>query len=270
MRIAAGPARPTRVRGGFRMIRAVLFDLDDTLFDHRHGARQALAAVRDGPRCAGPPRPGRLRAPPRRDPRSPPPARAGQGDRPGRGPPATLPYAARECRRVATPRRSIARRQPTVQRYIESWREVPGATALLRALAGRMRIGIVSNNLTREQHEKLRVLRLRHPGRRGGDLGGGRRRRSLIPRSSGSRSIASGTSAAETIMVGDAWRTDIAGARAAGDARDLVQSRRRAAARSVGRRRRDPFARCRRRGVRRDRRAGEQPRDAAEGGRACG
>jgi len=48
MRIAAGPARPTRVRGGFRMIRAVLFDLDDTLFDHRHGARQALAAVRTG------------------------------------------------------------------------------------------------------------------------------------------------------------------------------------------------------------------------------
>src|SRR4051812_26249639 len=47
MRIAASPARPTGVRGGLRMIRAVLFDLDDTLFDHRHGAREALAAVRD-------------------------------------------------------------------------------------------------------------------------------------------------------------------------------------------------------------------------------
>src|SRR3954470_24365327 len=33
------------------MIRAVLFDLDDTLFDHRGCARDALAAVRQSHRC---------------------------------------------------------------------------------------------------------------------------------------------------------------------------------------------------------------------------
>ncbi len=29
-------------------IRAVLFDLDDTLFDHRHSCRAGLSALRDG------------------------------------------------------------------------------------------------------------------------------------------------------------------------------------------------------------------------------
>ena len=33
------------------MIRAVLFDLDDTLFDHSHCARSALAGVRDVYTC---------------------------------------------------------------------------------------------------------------------------------------------------------------------------------------------------------------------------
>ena len=33
------------------MLRAILFDLDDTLFDHRHCAREALAAVHRAHAC---------------------------------------------------------------------------------------------------------------------------------------------------------------------------------------------------------------------------
>src|SRR5215207_3338998 len=155
MRITAGPARPIRVRGGFRMIRAVLFDLDDTLFDHRHGAREALAAVRDGHQAL---------------------ARLEMAELERRHSEVLevlhlrvlakdigLDEARLERFRTllegagvtddadAVDRAAAAYRQ----RYIESWREVAGATALLRALAGRVRLGIVSNNLTREQHEKL-------------------------------------------------------------------------------------------------------------------
>ena len=45
---AAGPGAPGAAAADSSVIRAVLFDLDDTLFDHRHGAPQALAAVREG------------------------------------------------------------------------------------------------------------------------------------------------------------------------------------------------------------------------------
>src|SRR5512145_2613213 len=35
------------------MLRAILFDLDDTLFDHSHGAREALAMVHRSHHCFG-------------------------------------------------------------------------------------------------------------------------------------------------------------------------------------------------------------------------
>jgi putative hydrolase of the HAD superfamily len=214
MRIAAGPARPTRVRGGFRMIRAVLFDLDDTLFDHRHGARQALAAVRTGHDAL-------IRLDPADFERRHAEilevlhlrvlAKEIGLDEARRQRFRTLLQSAGVWDAAAVDRAAAAYRDC----YIESWREVPGATALLRALAGRMRIGIVSNNLTREQQEKLRFC--------GFDTlvdavviseeAGASKPDPAIFRVALDRI---GTSAAETIMVGDAWRTDIAGARAAG------------------------------------------------------
>jgi len=215
MRIAAGPARPMRVRGGFRMIRAVLFDLDDTLFDHRRAAREALAAVRDGHAAL---------------------ARLEMAELERRhseileilhlrvlAKEIGLDEARLERFRTLLEGAGVTGDPAAVdgaaaayrQRYIESWREVPGATALLRALAGRVRLGIVSNNLTREQHEKLRFC--------GFDAlldaiviseeAGASKPDPAIFRVALDRI---GVSARETVMIGDAWRADIAGARAAG------------------------------------------------------
>lgn len=215
MRIAAGPACLMRVRGGFPMIRAVLFDLDDTLFDHRHGARAALAAVRDGHAALAAVTMTELER------------RHSQvlealhlrvlANEIG------LDAARAERFRTllegvgvmgdpgAVDRAAAAYRQ----RYMESWQEVPGATTLLQALAGRVRLGIVSNNLTREQHEKLRFC--------GFDTwldaiviseeAGASKPDPAIFRVALERI---GAGAGETVMIGDAWRADIAGARAAG------------------------------------------------------
>ncbi len=211
MPIAAGPTRPRRIP---RMIRAVLFDLDDTLFDHRHGACQALAAVRDGHEALRAVDPADLE---RRHSEilevlhlrvlakeiGLDEARLERFRR--------LLDSVGGGDRAAVDRAAAAYRQ----RYVESWREVAGATALLRALAGRVRIGIVSNNLTREQHEKLRfcgfdtlvdaVVISEEAGASKPD-----------PAIFGLALERIGATADETVMVGDAWRTDIAGARAAG------------------------------------------------------
>jgi putative hydrolase of the HAD superfamily len=197
------------------MIRAVLFDLDDTLFDHRHGARAALGAVRDGHEAL---------------------ARLDMADLERRHSEVLevlhLRVLAKEIgldearlerfRRLlegagvtgdaaAVDRAAAAYRQ----RYIESWREVPGASALLRTLAGRVRLGIVSNNLTREQHDKLHFC--------GFDAlldtvviseeAGASKPDPAIFQLALDRI---GTAASETVMIGDAWRADIAGARGAG------------------------------------------------------
>ena len=214
MRIAAGPARPTRVRGGFRMIRAVLFDLDDTLFDHRHGAREALGAVRASHEAL-------VRLDPADFERRHAEilevlhlrvlAKEIGLDQARLERFRTLLEGAGISDPAAVERAAAAYRQC----YMNSWREVPGASALLRALAGRVRIGIVSNNLTREQHDKLRFC--------GFDSlvdaiviseeAGASKPDPAIFRVALERIAAS---AAETIMIGDAWRADIAGARAAG------------------------------------------------------
>lgn len=197
------------------MIRAVLLDLDDTLFDHRHGARQALAAVRGAHECFSSIAPadlerrhseilealhlqvlaGTLRLDDARRERF---RRLFEGA--GVVPEPALVEAA-----AATYR----------DRYQTSWREVRGATALLEALRGRARVGVVSNNLTREQHDKLRFC--------GFDA---HLDAVVISEEAGVSkpdpaifSIALeriGAAAEETVMIGDAWRTDIAGARAAG------------------------------------------------------
>jgi putative hydrolase of the HAD superfamily len=197
------------------VIRAVLLDLDDTLFDHRHGARQALEAVRGAHACFSSIAPadlerrhseilealhlqvlaGTLRLDDARRERF---RRLFEGA--GVTPAPELVEAAAAAYR---------------DRYQTSWREVRGATTLLQALRARARLGIVSNNLTREQHEKLRFC--------GFD---GYLNTVVISEEAGVSKpdpeifrIALeriGTAAEETVMIGDAWRTDIAGARAAG------------------------------------------------------
>ena len=176
------------------LIRAVLFDLDDTLFDHRHASRQALKAVREcHPTVASVDASGL-------DRRHAEILFESVGISPGDLEDGLL------ARRAAVAYRT---------RYMQSWREVCGATALLRALRPQVRIGIVSNNLAREQHDKLRFC--------GFDRyldaiviseeAGVAKPDPAIFRQALERLSAE---AAETMMIGDAWATDIAGARAAG------------------------------------------------------
>jgi putative hydrolase of the HAD superfamily len=142
------------------MIRAVLFDLDDTLFDHAYCARAALDGVRSEHQSLG------------------------------LVPPEVLERAHAEIlevlhaevmlgrleldaarierfRRlfasagVEADRDAAAAAAATYRRhYLESRREVEGAAALLAAARERAQVGIVSNNLRNEQQDKLRCCGL--------------------------------------------------------------------------------------------------------------
>ncbi len=212
---STGRRQPASLRNGRGMIRAVLIDLDDTLFDHRHGARQALDAVRSAHECFSSIAAsdlerrhseilealhlkvlaGTLRLDDARRERF-----RRLFESVGIAPGAELVEAAAAAYR---------------DRYQTSWREVQGATSLLRALSRRARVGIVSNNLAREQHQKLRfcgfdshvdaVVISEEAGVSKPDPAIFRIALERI-----------GAAAEETVMIGDAWRTDIAGARAAG------------------------------------------------------
>src|SRR4029450_2725043 len=99
--------------------------------------------------------------------------------------------------------------------YLQSWREVPGAKALLQAVKRRARVGIVSNNLTAEQYDKLQFC-------------GFTRYLDAIVISEEAKAWKPdpmifrvalerlSVAAEETVMIGDSWTADIAGARAAG------------------------------------------------------
>ena len=99
--------------------------------------------------------------------------------------------------------------------YVAHWRPVAGALALLAAVRGRATIGVVTNNVASEQHQKLDACGFRpyldavviseeagvaKPDPRIFEI--------AIARLSRPRE--------ETVMIGDAWATDVAGARAAG------------------------------------------------------
>jgi YjjG family noncanonical pyrimidine nucleotidase len=199
----------------FAVTRAVLFDLDDTLFDHRHGARQALAAVRESHSALACVDPVELEH-----------RHAEILD--GLHLRVLAGEIGLDAARVERFRRlfesagvpadvSLVRQAASTyrERYMRSWREVPGATALLCALRPRARLGIVSNNLTREQQDKLRFC--------GFDAhldvvviseeAGAWKPDAAIFRLALERI---GVNAEEAVMIGDAWHADISGARAAG------------------------------------------------------
>lgn len=197
------------------MIRAVLFDLDDTLFDHGYTARTALGQVRSAHACLT-----------HMD--------AGSFERCH----ATILEELHAQVMTGKIELDVARRErfkrlfaaagvdvdDTVaaaaaaeyrRHYLASRRSVPGAATLLEAARTRARVGIVSNNLLEEQLEKLRFCGLdRHvdalvvseevkvskPDPRIFEVALAR--------------LACGRE--EAVMVGDSWSADIAGALAAG------------------------------------------------------
>jgi len=197
------------------MIRAVLFDLDDTLFDHRGCARAALAAVQAGHEG--------LRAMPfdRLERSHAEFLEELHGD-------VMLGRVPLEVARIERFRRLLGAAgvpasdevaADTASTYRETYRTarraVAGAPALLAAVKRRALVGIVSNNLLDEQQDKLRTCGLDafvdalvvseeakvskpHPA---------------IFQLALDRLH---TQPAEAVMVGDSWSVDIAGARAAG------------------------------------------------------
>lgn len=194
---------------------AVLFDLDDTLFDHWACTRAALAAL-----CG--PFPGLCGVPAGLLEREH--ARlleelhlqvlAGRMtvdearvERFGR----LLAFAGQPAGRVVAGAAASAYRAA----YVGHWRPVEGAMELLRAVHARAATGVVTNNVASEQRQKIAACGFEplldavviseeagvtKPDPRIFEIGLQR----------------VGRSAGETVMLGDAWATDIEGARAAG------------------------------------------------------
>lgn len=200
-----------------RLLRGVLFDMDDTLFDHNHATVCATGAIHSEEAAFGCWTPEELR----------------------RRHSLMLELIHEEVLagrlQIDEARRERFRRLlveagasgPTLDRapglaaryrtaYELGWRPVPGAVPLLAALKAHGAIvGIVTNNVRSEQVTKLdrcglapyvdALVTSEETGIQKPD-----------PRIFGMALEQLGLEARETAMIGDVWRTDIAGAQAAG------------------------------------------------------
>jgi putative hydrolase of the HAD superfamily len=197
------------------MIRAVLFDLDDTLFDHRGCARAALTAVHQSHETLRTASFDSLED-----------AHAGvleelhQEVMLGR-----MPLDAARIERFrrllegsgATADEAAATAIATLYRdtYRRTLRTVAGAAELLAALASHARIAVVTNNLRDEQENKLATCGL---DRYVDAL--------VVPEEAGAAKPDPGifrfalrrlnVERENAVMVGDSWHADVVGARAAG------------------------------------------------------
>ena len=196
-------------------LRAVLFDLDDTLFDHTYSTLDALSALqgvyswlRAWPLDELASRHSRLLERLHLDVLA---GRLGIENARIR----RFTELAAESGTAVVPDEAAAVAADYRRAYVAAWRPVPGAMALLEALHPRAPIGVVSNNVVGEQLDKITLCGLARyldtvviseeagvakPDPRVFDIALARL----------------GASADETVMVGDSWATDIAGARAAG------------------------------------------------------
>jgi putative hydrolase of the HAD superfamily len=195
------------------MTRAVLFDLDDTLFDHRRSAAAALARVRDvfAPSVAFE---HFERHHTRYLEEMHVEVLAGRID---------LDEARRErFRRVFRALGLEISEDQTWKAasgyrsgYLDARRPMEGAAELLSAVHSQARVGVVSNNLLEEQRDKLAFCGLtafvdvlvvsEEAGMSKPDPAIFRIALDRI-----------GVEAAEAVMVGDSWANDVAGAHAAG------------------------------------------------------
>ena len=196
-------------------ITAVLFDLDDTLFDHWACTRAALADLRERLPLLGRMPVGEVETEHRRlledlhlrvlaggitvDQ-----ARVERFRR-------LLAFAGEAAGEEAAVDAAAAYRAA----YLAHWRPVEGALELLEALHGQVLTGIVTNNVASEQRQKIAacgfgplldaVIISEEAGVTKPD-----------PRIFRMALDQLGCQAGETVMIGDAWGTDIEGARAAG------------------------------------------------------
>ncbi|MGE5198212.1 MAG: HAD family hydrolase [Rhodospirillaceae bacterium] len=196
-------------------ITAVLFDLDDTLFDHRACTREALGDLRRRfPALGAVPvdlveaEHGRLLEHLHLDVLA---GRLSVDDARIERFRQLLVFAGGTAAADAAPDAAAAYRAA----YVEHWRPVEGARELLAALHGRVATGVVTNNVAAEQRQKIAacgfgplldaVVISEEAGVTKPD-----------PRIFRMALAQLGRPAEEAVMLGDAWDTDIAGARAAG------------------------------------------------------
>ena len=196
-------------------MRAFLFDLDDTLFDHRHSTRVALSVIR----------------------RRLVPLGALSMERLEEVHGLVLEEMHREvltgamsvdAARVARFRRLLelqgeAARDAEIEAaaqayrtaYLEARRAVAGAVAVLRRLRPHGAIAIVSNNITAEQTDKIAVCGIRDhvDALVVSEEAGVAKPDPAIFRVALARL---GASAEQAVMIGDSWHADITGALAAG------------------------------------------------------
>jgi putative hydrolase of the HAD superfamily len=198
-------------------VRGVLFDLDDTLFDHNFSTNCATAAMREFEPALAVWSLEELRL--RHSELLETIHREVVAGR------LSIDDARRErFRRLLTDagadQEAVGRASAAATRYREEYqrscRGVAGAAELLTALKNRkLRVAVVTNNLTAEQEQKIKRCGF-----------GGRIDVLITSEGTGiakpevgiftAALSAIGVSAAEAVMVGDAWDTDIAGAIAAG------------------------------------------------------
>lgn len=198
-----------------RAVRAVLFDLDDTLFDHAFGARAALCRVHGLHACFGS-RPfdafeaahaEYLETLHQRVVAGELDVDAARLERFRRlfGAAGISPSSEQLLQTAAAYRES----------YLASRRPVAGALPLLAALKPRVRIGIVSNNLLQEQQEKARLCGF-EPFLDAFVVSEEAGTAKPDPAIFAIALERVGCEAADTVMVGDSWANDIRGAQAAG------------------------------------------------------
>lgn len=196
-------------------MRAFLFDLDDTLFDHRHSTRRALAALS------------------RTLPGLGTVALDVLEDRHGALLEQVHPQVLRGLMTVDQARRERLRRlveeqgehaEPQTieaaavlyrQTYLSTRRPVAGAVGLLAALRAHGAIAVVTNNLTMEQMAKVEVcgLRTRIDALVCSEAVGVAKPDPEIFRVALDKL---GGRADQAVMIGDSWHADVLGARAAG------------------------------------------------------
>ncbi len=122
---------------------------------------------------------------------------------------------ARYCGRSISAAEGAKRSRMYREGYQRLRRAVPGAQALLERLHGRTVIGVVSNNETREQQEKLAYLgldRFIDVLVVSEEVGTAKPDPRIFEVALERASVA----ADESVMIGDSWRNDIVGARNAG------------------------------------------------------
>jgi putative hydrolase of the HAD superfamily len=196
-------------------MRAFFFDLDDTLFDHRHSTRAALGEIQT-----------RLTAL-RSVPLDELDARHGAlleelHPKVLRGEMTVDQARIERLRRLVESQRASADLRSLNDAaaayraaYLRARRAVPGALDLLRALRSHGAIGVISNNLVEEQRGKLDVCGLRPfvDVLVVSEEAGVAKPDPEIFREAIRRA---GSKPGDAVMIGDSWSADILGARAVG------------------------------------------------------